>query len=122
MEGANNGRKVQMYLTAKEASATYLGTCCVCEGTNDVENILNLNGRCPIIGRGWGCLLCKLPPHGAVAVVCSACLPQLATNPKALRFICTGHPMRDGRTPIGEMVPGFDHDYAKHVGPPFAIN
>lgn len=93
-----------------------LGTCCVCRGTDNVRHIRNLNGRCPILGRGWGCPACNLPPHGAVAVVCAACDSQLEAGVAALVEFCTGHPTRDGRTPIGDLQGSYDHDQSKHLG------
>lgn len=103
------------HLTAGEVAGMPLGTCCCCGGSDGVRHILNLNGRAPIMGRGWGCAICKLPPHGAVAVVCDVCYPDVCEGKKLLRWFLTGHPTRDGRTPIGELVPGFDHDLSAHV-------
>jgi len=112
-----NGRSLKPYLTAEEVKGQNLGTCCVCGGGDNVVNVLCLAGRCPILGRGWGCQTCGLDPHGAVAVVCNACRPELVAGTKKLAFICTGIPGRDGRTSAGEMMAGFDHDYSKHVPP-----
>jgi len=29
--------------------------------------------RAPVRGTGWGCLVCKIPNDGAIAVVCETC-------------------------------------------------
>jgi hypothetical protein len=110
-----NGSSLKPYLKAEEVKGMNLGTCCVCGGTDNVVHILTLAGHCPILGRGWGCLRCGLEPHGAVAVICNACRPELVAGRKQLVWICTGIPAVDGRTPAGEMVGGFDHDPTKHV-------
>ena len=60
-----------------------LGPCCQCECTDGVRNIFLLNRRGAIPGRGWGCVVCGLPPDGAVAVLCDACVECL---PAALRL------------------------------------
>jgi hypothetical protein len=51
------------------------GSCCSCgEEKASVRNVIMLRKRSPIEGRGWGCLVCKVPSNGAVAVVCDRCL------------------------------------------------
>jgi hypothetical protein len=77
-----------------------LGSCCAC-GTTDpaagVRNIFMLHHRlCPTPGKGWGCLACGLPLDYAVATLCDACLEAEAE----IKFVCTGFPASDGRTPI----------------------
>jgi len=70
-----------------------------------VRNVILLTKLAPISGRGWGCIVCGLPPNGAVAVVCDACLEANAP----LRFACRGRPGSDGRVPIEELAGDFDH-------------
>ena len=52
-----------------------LGMCCACRLAGPtVRNIMMIPFRAPVPGKGWGCLVCRLPSDGAVAVVCDACL------------------------------------------------
>lgn len=109
-------RKVtQAVLTADEASRINLGSCCYCGTIDGVRVILNLNGRAPILGRGWGCMVCDLAPLGAVAVLCDNCAALVERGVATPRFICTGHPARDGRTPIARMQGSYRHDLRKHT-------
>lgn len=92
-----------------------LGTCCICGTRNKVRNVVMLKGRCPTPGRGWGCIVCGLPADGAIAVLCDKCQDDLQDGKAQIKWICTGYPAQDGRTPLAEMlqVP-FDHDLTKH--------
>lgn len=101
---------------------TNLGPCCVCGTSNKVRNILMLHRLSPTPGKGWACLACNLPPNGAVAVVCDHCFKTYGENIyEHLRFVCTGYPAEDGRTPIAELKPdNFDHDRTGH--PELAAN
>lgn len=91
--------------------STALGSCCACgqEGPH-VRNILQLDQRAPIPGRGWGCSACGLSLDGAVAVVCDACLEAQAP----LRWACRGYPAHDGRIPIDQLVGTHHHDPSHH--------
>jgi hypothetical protein len=76
-----------------------LGPCCACDTTDPaagIYNIMLLDRLCPMPGRGWGCVQCGLPANYASAVLCNACLEAKAE----IRFVCTGYPAKDGRTPI----------------------
>lgn len=90
-----------------------LGPCCSC-GRDDpkhpARNVLMLQQKSPIPGRGWGCVQCGLPADGAVAVVCDECLQ--ANRPR--QFACRGWPGVDGRVAIGELVGSHQHDLSKH--------
>jgi len=79
-----------------------LGPCCACgkEGP-DVRNIMMLHRLSPTPGRGWGCIQCGLPMDYAIAVLCDGCLEAKAE----IRFVCTGYPASDGRTPIEDAPP-----------------
>lgn len=51
------------------------GPCCCCEGDvarNPALMMLEFQG--PGGFTGWGCLVCGLPPRGAIAVLCQACM------------------------------------------------
>lgn len=95
-----------------------LGSCCICAGTKKVVNILMLNLLSPTPGHGWGCVVCGVPADGAVAVVCDACVEECGENGDVikdrLRWVCTGYPASEGRTPIQEATGFFDHDRAGH--------
>lgn len=86
-----------------------LGTCCVCEGTENIRNILMLDKRAPMPGRGWGCVVCGLLQDGASAVVCDDCLE------KPLKWACRGYPGIDGRIRIEELTESFHHNYRYHA-------
>lgn len=104
-------------MRAKETDETPdLGTCCVCANRRLVRTIVMLNGRCPIPGRGWGCLVCNLPADGALAVVCDYCADDYFDGFAALRWFCTGHPGPDGRTEIRELRGIFRHEPHNHPG------
>jgi hypothetical protein len=87
-----------------------LGTCCTCESGIGVTTIVMLPLRGPVPGRGWGCAVCNMPPDGAVAVLCEACVPAYSRDRASLRFACRGYPRTGGRVPIGELSEPFAHD------------
>lgn len=92
-----------------------LGPCCICEKTKGVRNILQIHRKGPTPGKGWGCVVCGLPFDGAVAVLCDHCYELMRDGKAALKFICTGYPKTDGRTPFeAEGFTPHDHDMTKH--------
>lgn len=91
-----------------------LGPCCICEGTKKVRNILHLHHKAPIAGRGWGCVVCHIPPDGAVAVICDHCLALYHAHKAELKFACKGYPAIDGRVPIGDLQGEHEHDPKFH--------
>lgn len=96
----------------KSVDNPYLGPCCACgKEADDVRNIILLHRKCPTPGRGWGCLQCGLPADYATAVVCDGCQESGAE----IKFVCTGYPGSDGRTPI-EMTQAVKvkHNYLHH--------
>jgi hypothetical protein len=94
-----------------------LGPCCICEGTRGVINILMLDQRSPIPGRGWACFQCGASADGAIAVVCRRCEKRYGQAMfQHLRFACKGYPGSDGRVPIGELAGEHRHDMSKHPG------
>ncbi|MEJ0015675.1 MAG: hypothetical protein WDN25_03765 [Acetobacteraceae bacterium] len=93
-----------------------LGPCCICEREDGVRNLVMLERRCAMPGRGWSCFTCGLPAEGASAVLCDGCAGEWDAGRAALRFACRGHPASDGRVPICELEEGsFRHDQAKHL-------
>lgn len=107
--------RINPYMNRGEALRQSLGACCMCDAFDNVRKIVDVDGRCPIMGRGWGCTLCDLPPHGAVAVLCLNCFDLYMAGERKLLLICTGLPWTDGRTPIGEMQGSYRHDPLKHL-------
>ena len=93
---------------------TNLGPCCICEGMTNVHTILMLEQKAPIIGHGWGCVVCDLPPDGATAVVCDACIEEGDVESR-LRFACRGFPASEGRVAIDELHGEHQHDMRYHV-------
>jgi len=92
-----------------------MGTCCICGGTSNVNNVFMLNKLCPTPGHGWGCVQCDLAGDGALAVVCEPCYHEHAEKVMdALEWACTGYPATEGRTPIGELTGNHEHDLTKH--------
>jgi hypothetical protein len=93
-----------------------LGPCCICESSEDVYVIIMLPQRCVVPGHGWGCVVCDLPPDGALAVICEECEPIYRADETVLRFACRGYPASEGRVPIAELpADPFYHDPTKHV-------
>ncbi len=93
------------------------GPCCSCGRENrTVRNVIMLRKRSPIEGRGWGCVVCKVKPNGAVAVVCDRCLREHYLEPvdSWLKWACRGYPATDGRIPFAQLEGEFDHDMRFH--------
>jgi len=91
-----------------------LGPCCVCEGITGVRNMVMLDKKSPIPGKGWGCFLCGLKMDGAVAVVCDGCIKDLNNGHIKVRFACRGYPGVDGRVPIESLQGVHHHNMALH--------
>lgn len=91
-----------------------LGPCCICEGTENVRNVILLNVKGTIPGHGWGCMVCGLAADGASAVLCDACLDIYEKDNSALKFACRGYPAKEGRVPIDQLEGHHDHDMKKH--------
>lgn len=91
-----------------------LGTCCLCECTEGVRNILNVSKKSPTPGRGWGCMICDLPCDGAIAVLCDFCFEKVRSG-EAIKFACKGFPALDGRVPFSDLAGVHRHDKLKHA-------
>lgn len=90
---------------AGAGDAPDLGPCCNCGTTVGVTNMVMLHRRAPVPGTGWGCMICRLPADGAVAVLCDGCLGQ------EVKAVCLGYPKEGRRTPVKSLAPeAFDHD------------
>jgi hypothetical protein len=108
-EAARPGRQPDI------ADGPDLGPCCICEGSENVHNIIMLHRRGVVPGHGWGCVTCGLPSDGASAVLCETCLPQWQADESLLKIACRGYPKSDGRIPIAELPAEiFDHDHSRH--------
>lgn len=92
-----------------------LGPCCICKTTHNVRNIILLDLKTPLPGRGWGCFLCHLPADGASAVLCDPCHSAYAAGTANLRFACRGYPATDGRVPFATLSSQFQHDETLHL-------
>jgi hypothetical protein len=90
-----------------------LGPCCVCGRSKNVRTIVHLPFKSPIPGRGWGCVLCDLPPDGAVAVVCDRCCKTFIAE-VSLNDACKGYPASDGRVPYSSLSGHHAHNMTKH--------
>lgn len=89
-----------------------LGPCCACGKTGpSVRNIYAYSLLAPEPGKGWGCLVCGLPPDGALAVVCEECHNSNAE----VVDVCRGYPGDGDRVPKKSLskVP-FEHDMSRH--------
>lgn len=79
----------------RESAAPDLGPCCCCEKAQDgtVRNLVHMEFEAPPGFAGWGCLVCRAPNRGAMAVICDDCAgPHLETP---FKFICGGQYMAD---------------------------
>lgn len=95
-----------------------LGNCCGCGKTGPaVRNLLSLRQKSPTPGRGWGCLQCGLPPDGAQAVLCDACMFRIHAGEAVeavVKEACRGYPRTDGRLPYGLLAGLHEHNLAMH--------
>lgn len=99
----------------QEDETLNLGLCCSCEKSGpSVKNILMLNKKCPLLGKGWGCLVCNLPNDGAVAVVCDECMEASSGKAPMLIFACRGWPAEDGRIAFSELMGVHEHNMHFH--------
>ena len=93
------------------SDAIDLGPCCACrEAGPTVRNVICLDVLSPTPGFGWGCMVCGLPPNGAVAVVCDRCMETQAE----ITDVCHGYPAEGLRTARAACTEPFQHDQAKH--------
>ena len=91
-----------------------LGPCCICKCKERVRNIVALDRKAPMPGRGWGCCVCELPSDGACAVLCDRCLEEYSKGRASLRYVCMGYPGKDGRMLIANLEGKHEHDMGIH--------
>ena len=93
-----------------------LGSCCICEGSKNVRNIIQLGYKVQS-ESAWGCVVCKLPAEGAVAAVCDGCLEKHAVDDiePHIQFLMDSPDRRIPIVPEAERVL-HEHDmrYHKH--------
>ena len=89
-----------------------LGPCCGCGRESvTVRNLLMLHRPAPIPGTGWGCHVCDLPPNGAMAIMCDACMAAKTPPLRAIKGLAMGK----RRIAIGDLLDEpFDHNQAIH--------
>lgn len=95
-----------------------LGPCCHCQKSGpSVRNVVMMTFRAPAPGSGWGCLECRLPNDGALAVLCDECF-----NAKEEPIYIVAGPMGEGDrlTLDGYERETFDHLPGMHPEPPAA--
>lgn len=89
-----------------------LGACCACRTRGaTVRNIVMLPKRAPVAGTGWGCVTCRVPADGAIAVVCDACME--ADRP--ILDVCFGYAPRNERVSIATVTEVFEHKAGLHT-------
>lgn len=95
-----------------------LGRCCGCGRHDEVQTIGFLNRKCPLPGKGWGCLQCGLPRDGAQFVLCDGCASRAEAEGlmSVLKMACRGNPATDGRLPYRELIGSHEHDMSKRRG------
>lgn len=110
-------RCAMLQRTARHDPGVYLGPCCMCDGTESVNNVIMLSRRGAVPGHGWGCVVCSLPMDGAYAVLCDTCLPKWQADNSLLTVACRGYPGKEGRILVAELPDGeFDHNPAVDHG------
>ena len=95
----------------------HMGPCCLC-GKAPGSVVVMLDFTAPVKGTGWGCVLCELPPDGAVAVLCEACaVRHPETSPD---IVCFGYPSTGGGRIHVDAYPHkpFRHDPSCHPETP----
>lgn len=101
---------MDMHAINDEDAMPHFGPCCNCGRNEGVRNIVMISRRGPARGCGWGCVVCRLPLDGAIAVVCDDCID---VSPP--RFVCAGYPVTLERVAFDALSPEpFDHDPTKH--------
>lgn len=100
------------------ATTPDLGSCCICAGKQSVRTVLQLGFRAPVPGTGWGCVVCRLPGDGAVAVLCDECCKKHQKTPELLHIvktICHGFPGQDVREALNPDTHGAPANVFQHV-------
>ena len=92
-----------------------LGNCCMCEKRDEsCRNLITLDKKTPEERRSWGCVVCNLPPSGAVAVLCDDCIDELRQKRGEIKFACLGYPGENRRVGLEKLTEVYEHDNSKH--------
>ena len=92
-----------------------LGPCCICESTQAVDNLLQLDFKVES-ETCWGCIQCGLPMEGAVAAVCDTCMETYADDEdmeEKIKFLMDTADRRIPMPPVEERV-AHVHDLSQH--------
>lgn len=89
-----------------------IGRCCGQWCFRQACWVMPLNHPAPVLGSGWGCQICNLPPDGALVALCDRCI----RNPKLrLKSVVFGVLESKRRYPYADISKEeFDHDLSKH--------
>jgi hypothetical protein len=86
--------------------------CCGCRRTRRLV-VVALPWRGPKRVYGWGCVVCGLPPRGALALLCAECAAAEVAPVEALAGETIGQPER---VPVARLTEPHRHDPARHRG------
>lgn len=98
-------------LSEEEDGPIMIGPCCACRRTDvELRNLVMLHVRAPVLGTGWGCVVCGLPSDGALAIVCDACLEEDRPIVDAIE----GYATKGQRVPRDTLTVPFEHKLIPH--------
>lgn len=97
------------------------GPCCACGSRRRVRTFVMLDAKAPVPGTGWGCVVCNLPPDGALAVICDACAAAGGRRGETppVREVFAGYPNDGRRVPVADCPPG-EHRHDPRFHPEMA--
>jgi hypothetical protein len=88
--------------------------CCICDEMKaPCRTLAMLDVKTTAAEGGWGCVVCRLPFHGAIAVICDDCADG-DTDFDDIRFACDGYLDAPGRIPIEQLTVPHKHDLRRH--------
>lgn len=91
--------------------------CCACgEIKTPCRTLVTIARKSPTPGKGWGCVVCKLPFDGALAVICDPCAGELGKDDPTieLRWALAGGVDNDERIPLDKLDGTHGHDARYH--------
>ena len=93
---------------------TWLGSARVAWRRSSASTGSICGARAPVPGTGWGCVVCRQPNDGAMAIVCDECL----AGKRPYQFAIRGFAADRQRIPIGELAGSFGHNLDYHRDEP----